>query len=322
MARRPRPACPVPPRQGISPTRIRLPADQRWPTLAAFLTERFPPHDASAVHASFERGDVFGPDAAPLTPSAPYAPGGHIWVFRPLPEEPAVPTDLPILYEDDHLLAVDKPHGLPVTPRGGFVRQTVTTLLRHRTGNPEISPAHRLDRMTAGVLLLTKTRPARGPVQQLFAQGRIRKTYRLIAPLGPALLTEPITLSSRIIKPAESLRACDVPGVPNARTDVVLLTVLDERCGLYEAHLHTGRTHQIRVHLNSLGRPILGDPLYPSTRTDAEQAALPPLQLLAHRLALTHPLTAAPLDLHTGRTLEYGLPGGARGPHRPSAPAT
>ena len=264
------------------------------------------------MRASFARGDVLGPDAAPLAPSAPCVPGAHVWVFRPLPEEPPVPTDLPVLYEDEHLLAVDKPHGLAVTPRGGFVRQTLVTLLRRRTGNPEISPAHRLDRMTAGVLLLTKDRAARGPVQRLFEQGEVRKTYRLIAPLGPEPLTEPVTVTSRICKPADSLRALEVPGVADARTDVVLLRVLDERYGLYEARPHTGKTHQIRVHLNSLGRSLVGDPLYPVTLVAEEQDRRPPLQLLAHRLELTHPITGAGLSLRSARTLDHETPWGAR----------
>lgn len=317
MARRPKPVCPVPSRDGVAPTRIRCPRDESWPTLADFLTARFPPHDAAATSALFARGDVFGPDGGPLGADAPYAPGGHAWAFRPLPEEPTVPTDLPVLFEDEHLLAVDKPHGLPVTPRGAWVRNTAVTVLRRETGEDLISPAHRLDRLTAGVLLLARTREARGPLQALFETQRVRKSYELVAPLAPAedagrpsssfpevprSPAAPLVVRSRLVREPGSLQTLEVPGPPNAVTGVRLLEELDDGWARYAAFPRTGRTHQIRVHLASLGRPIRHDPLYPRV-LPPEQAPAEPLQLLARRLELVHPFTGEPLDLRSARTL-------------------
>ena len=320
MARRPRPQCPVPSRDGVSPTGVRLPRESGWDTLAAYLAERFPPHDAGAVAALFERGDVFGPDGARLEASEPFHPGGRAWVFRPLPEEPEAPISLPVLYEDEHLLAVDKPHDLPVTPRGGHVRRTVVTALRASTGNDLISPAHRLDRLTAGVLLLAKTRQARGPLQALFETQRVRKTYEAVAPLHPAGAPAvphhpdaPLELRSRIEKRPGLLQAREAEGPPNAFTALTLLEEIPASCpeedaggglGLYLAMPRTGKTHQIRVHLNSIGRPILGDPLYPRILPPEEAAALPDLQLLARDLRFVHPFTGERLLLRSARTLE------------------
>lgn len=313
--RRRRPACPVPPRDGVAPTRIRLPRDEHHEDLAHFLTERFAPHDAAATAELFARGDVFGPDARPLGAGAPYVPGSHVWVFRPLPEEPALSDDLPVLYEDEYLLAVDKPHGLPVTPRGGFVRQTAVTKLRVRTGNQELSPAHRLDRLTAGVLLFAKTPEVRGPLQALFELQQVRKSYELIAPLTaaedseavdiPRAPEEPLVVRSRIVKDKTSLQAREVPGTPNAVTGVVLLKKLPGTgFGVYGAYPRSGKTHQIRVHLNALGRPILGDPLYPRIDHDALASPTTRLRLLAREILLRHPFTGEPLSVRSDRTLE------------------
>lgn len=316
--RRRRPTCPVPPREGVAPTRIRLPRDERHEDLARFLTDRFAPHDSAATSELFARGDVYGPDGHPLDAGAPYEPGSHVWVFRPLPEEPDLPDDLPILYEDEYLLVVDKPHGLPVTPRGGFVRQTAVTKLRLSTGIRQLSPAHRLDRLTAGVLLFAKTPEARGPLQGLFELQQVKKSYELIAPLaaarsaGPAVPAgiprapeEPLTVRSRIVKDRTSLQAREVPGAPNAVTGVVLLDEIPGTGqGLYGAYPLSGKTHQIRVHMAALGRPILGDPLYPEIDSEALASPSTRLRLLAREILLRHPFTGEPLCVRSDRTLE------------------
>lgn len=322
MARRPRAPSPVPPRDGVSPTRVRLPEGGGYGTVADFLTDRFPPHDAGFTRDLFDRGDVFDADGTPLDFDAAFVPGDHVWVFRPLPDEPELPGDLPILYEDDHVLAVDKPHSLPVTPRGSFVRQTAVTKLRNSTGNEELSPAHRLDRLTAGVLLFAKTREARGPLQGLFELQRVSKTYELIAPLEPMAPerpeaddvvppvnlpkypAEPHMVRSRIVKDSSSLQAREVDGPPNAVTGVVLLEELgDSGWGLYGANPLSGKTHQIRVHMNSLGRPICGDPLYPQIRNDELERPIGRLQLLAREILLKHPFTQEYLRIRSDRNL-------------------
>ncbi|WP_238147690.1 MULTISPECIES: pseudouridine synthase [Micrococcaceae] len=264
----------------------------------------------------FARGDVLDPEGKPLDVRAAFRPGSHVWVFRPLPDEPELPSDLPVLYEDEYILAVDKPHSLPVTPRGSFVRQTAVTKLRVETDNELLSPVHRLDRLTAGVLLFAKTREARGPLQALFELQRVSKTYELIAPLtpltpdaGPPDLpvypAEPRVMRSRIVKDASSLQAREVPGAPNALTGVVLLKEIEETgWGLYGANPLSGKTHQIRVHMNSLGRPIYGDPLYPRVHEDELRQPIGNLRLLAREVLLKNPFTQEYLRIRSDRTLD------------------
>ena len=117
-----------------------------------------------------------------------------------------MPFDIPVLYRDDDIVVVDKPHFLATMPRGGHVAQTATVRLRRDLGLPELSPAHRLDRLTAGVLLFTVRREVRGAYQTLFARGEVRKVYLARAAVDPELEL-PMTIRSRIIKRRGQLQA-------------------------------------------------------------------------------------------------------------------
>ena len=110
-----------------------------------------------------------------------------VYLYRELPDEVPVPFDIPVLYRDDDIVVVDKPHFLATMPRGGHVAQTATVRLRRELDLPELSPAHRLDRLTAGVLLFTARREVRGAYQTMFARGEVRKTYLARAAVDPAL---------------------------------------------------------------------------------------------------------------------------------------
>lgn len=125
-------------------------------TIADYLIARFYPNDPQIIHARFNTGEVRLDDGTILTSDSPYMPGERIWYFRELADEPQLPSDMPVLYEDEHVLAIDKPHFLPTTPRGSYIAQTALTKLRVREQNPLLIPIHRLDRPTAGVLLLPR----------------------------------------------------------------------------------------------------------------------------------------------------------------------
>ena len=233
---------PLPQRAGIDPVSLTLPAhpvlhettqgpDAHPSTVAQYLISRFSPEDPATILDCFARHEVRTDDGAILTDQTPYLPGLRIWYYRPLPEEPPLPDDLPILYEDEHLLAVDKPHYLPVTPRGAYVAQTALTKLRVRENNPLLTPVHRLDRPTAGILLFAKTRDARGPFQMMFQNRQVTKTYLAIAPapgedLSESMLGEGVQVRSRIDKDRNilqvrqySARECERAGLSvNAET--------------------------------------------------------------------------------------------------------
>ena len=308
MPRRRSPRSPLPLRNGVDPVRVRLPeADASGTgTVRGWLLARFP---ASAAELAdlFATGGIVDDDGRPLPPGAPFVPGAALWYHRALPEEPELPGDLPVLHEDEWLLAVDKPHGLPTTPRGGFVAQSALVKLRRARGEDRLSPLHRLDRGTAGVLLLSRDPATRGRFQTLFQDRAVAKEYEAVAPHDPDLVL-PRVVASRIVKDRTCLQAREVPGPVNARTAVERAGAPfadDDGCWVrYRLRPETGRTHQIRVHLASLGVPVRHDPLYP--RVLPAGAAGPPLQLLARRISFVHPVTGVPLSLVSGRRLACG----------------
>ena len=244
------------------------------------LASRFGEDAAAKVFA----GEVYCADGSPVTASTVLSPLSDVWLYRDLPDEVPVPFDIPVLHRDDDIVVVDKPHFLATMPRGGHVVQTALVRLRRSLDLPALSPAHRLDRLTAGVLLFTARPEVRGAYQTMFARGEVGKTY--LARAGEAALEFPLIVRSRIIKERSRLQAFEEEGEPNAETYI-------EHAGegLYRLTPRTGRTHQLRVHMASLGLPIHGDPLYPDVIDVAADDFSTPLQLLAQRLEFDDPVS-------------------------------
>ncbi|HTY34872.1 pseudouridine synthase [Mycobacterium sp.] len=270
-----RPA-PLPVRDGLGPARVRL----RGGPVLAELTARF---GAKAL-----AGDVVGADGALVDDATVLPAGAFVFLYRELPDEVPVPFDVPLLHRDDDIVVVDKPHFLATMPRGRHVAQTALVRLRRELGLPELSPAHRLDRLTAGVLLFTARREVRGAYQTLFARGLVAKTYLARAAVDPAVIF-PRVVRSRIVKRRGVLQAVCEPGTVNAETLVELVSA----DGLYRLTPRTGRTHQLRVHMASLGLPIEGDPLYPNVIDVPPDDFSTPLRLLARHIEFDDPLTGS-----------------------------
>lgn len=262
-------------RDGLGPARLRLSGGSVYDELQT----RF------GIGAKVLAGEVVLPDGTTVDATTTLPAGAHVYFYRDLADEIEVPFDIPVLYRDDDIVVVDKPHFMATMPRGGHVAQTALVRLRRELDLPELSPAHRLDRLTAGVLLFTVRREIRGRYQRLFAEGGTRKTY-LARAEGMAEVSLPTTLRSRIIKHRGQLQAFEEAGEPNAETYVE-----DMGMGLYRLSPRTGRTHQLRVHMASIGLPIIGDSLYPKVVDVEPDVFDDPLQLLAHRLEFTDPIT-------------------------------
>ena len=263
-------------RDGLGPARVRL----RGGPVLAELTARF---GAKAL-----AGDVVGADGALVDDATVLPAGAFVFLYRELPDEVPVPFDVPLLHRDDDIVVVDKPHFLATMPRGRHVAQTALVRLRRELGLPELSPAHRLDRLTAGVLLFTARREVRGAYQTLFARGLVAKTYLARAAVDPAVIF-PRVVRSRIVKRRGVLQAVCEPGTVNAETLVELVSA----DGLYRLTPRTGRTHQLRVHMASLGLPIEGDPLYPNVIDVPPDDFSTPLRLLARHIEFDDPLTGS-----------------------------
>lgn len=268
----------MPVRDGLGPARVRL----RGGRVLAELSTRF----GAPARAKVLAGEVVDADGAVVDETTVLPAGASIYLYRELPHEVPVPFDIPVLYRDADVVVVDKPHFLATMPRGRHVAQTALVRLRRELGLPELTPAHRLDRLTAGVLLFTTRRELRGSYQTLFARGAVRKTYLALAAVNTDVGL-PRVVRSRIIKRRSYLQAIEEPGEPNAET-------LVERIapdGRYRLTPRTGRTHQLRVHMASLGLPIHSDPLYPNIIDVAPDDFSSPLQLLAHSLEFDDPIS-------------------------------
>jgi tRNA pseudouridine32 synthase/23S rRNA pseudouridine746 synthase len=298
------PPSPLPQRDGVDPVRVRLPVEGPWATVREHLVERLAAGaGAGVVEGMFDAGLVVGADGRAVAPDAAYVPGMFVWFHREPRAEVPVPFPVEVVYRDEHLVVADKPHFLATTPRGSHVTETALARLRRELGMPALGAAHRLDRLTAGLVLFTVRPEERGAYQSLFRDRRVRKEYEAVAPYAPALAL-PRTVRSRIVKERGVLAAYEVEGEPNAISRVELAEHDGQGLGRYRLVPATGQTHQLRVHMNTLGVPILGDPLYPVV-TDPVPAGdfRHPLQLLARSLEFTDPVTGAEHRFTSGRIL-------------------
>ncbi|MGV9663683.1 RluA family pseudouridine synthase [Nocardia niigatensis] len=299
MRRRQQP--PLPKRHGLDPARLRLPEDGDWATIRDHLVERLPRVRPERIDELLRTGGIVDLDG-PIALDTPYAPGGAVWFHRDLPEETEVPFPIGIVYRDDDILVADKPHFLSTIPRGQHILQTALVKLRRDLDLPDLVPAHRLDRVTAGLVLFIVNPAVRGAYQTMFHKRLVHKEYEALARFDPDLAL-PRTIISRIVKERQVLRAYETEGEPNAETLVELAEQRNE-LGRYRLRPRTGRTHQLRLHMNSLGIPILGDDFYPELTDKPVDDYTRPLQLLAATLEFTDPITGEPRRFDTARTLQ------------------
>jgi len=302
----------IPMRDGVSPSCVALPQMRRipWPLLLDFLAERLPVVSRDEWRARMEAGEVVDEHNQPLYPDTLCRSGIRAYYWRRLPVEPEVPFEESIVFQDEHLLVADKPHFLPVTPAGRYVRQTLVVRLKHRLNLPDLSPLHRIDRETAGLVLFSLRPQDRDAYQRLFRERTVDKTYEAIAPWR-ADLTFPLTQRSHILEQEDAFyrmrEAKPHEGLPpNSETHLALL----ERRGAlarYRLHPVTGKRHQLRVHMNALGLPILGDQFYPTVLRGPNEPEdyQQPLQLLARQIAFTDPVTGQARRFESQRELAW-----------------
>ncbi len=292
---------PLPIRDGLNPSRVRLPESGHWPTTLDYLLQRFY-SDRDRVQEKVDAGEVVDVTGRPIDAATPFEPDSFVFLYRdPIPEQ-RVPFEIEILHWDSDLLVIDKPHFLATMPRGFYIVESALVRLRREYDLPDLSPLHRLDRVTAGVLMFSLRPEQRGAYQQLFAKRKVTKYYEAVAPYRPEVAL-PATVRSRIVKERGTPTADEVPGEPNSETLIELLDVRGDRA-LYGLHPHTGKVHQLRLHMNSLGLPIIGDNFYPRLLDLSPYDYSSPLQLVARSVSFDDPFTGERREFRSHRPLE------------------
>ncbi len=296
------PQPPLPTRDGVGPSCVALP-EGGWPSIASFLSQRFPAVGAEVWHRRIERGEVVDEHGEAVTPERRYEPHLRVYYYRFVDDEPPMALDAVILAHDGHLVAVDKPHFLPVTPGGRWVQQTLLVQLKRQLGIDTLVPLHRLDRETAGVVLLGIQPGEREAYQALFRERRVDKVYEAIAPWRPALAL-PMVRRSHIVRDEHFMRMAEAPGEPNAETQLDVIEV-GGGWARYALRPLTGRTHQLRVHCAALGLPIRNDLIYPTLHPPNSDEPSRPLQLLAKSVGFTDPFSGEARTFTSRRALDW-----------------
>lgn len=297
----------IPTRDGVSPSCVALPVGP-WTTMLDFLAERLPTVSRQAWAARMHNGEVLNAHGHAVHAEQPYASGTRLFYYRHIADEPDLPVQERIVFQDEHLVVADKPHFMPVTPGGQYVRQSLLVRLKRQLGVDTLSPVHRIDRETAGLVLLSVRPQDRNAYQALFRERQVHKVYEAVAPYR-ADLTLPLTRCSRIEAcTTQFFRSEETPGTPNSETTLSLLKVQGDSA-LYRLEPVSGKRHQLRIHMNALGLPIEGDQFYPQVLRgpkDGEDFSQP-LQLLARSLAFTDPVTGQPRNFTSGQSLRVSV---------------
>ena len=289
-------------RDGVSASLGAVPAGP-WPSVLAYLDGRFPAVGASVWAERLAQGLVINAHGQALNADSPCPGGELLYYYRQVPAEPRLPDVETVLFEDEHLLVADKPHFMPVTPSGRYVHNSLLVRLKRQTQCQSLTPLHRLDRETAGLVVLCKRPQDRAAYHALFSERRVKKVYEAVADFKPDLAL-PLVRRSRLAPDVQFFRSREVAGEPNSETLVSLLKPLPQGA-LYQLEPITGQRHQLRIHMMGLGLPIWGDQFYPEVLRgpqDAEDFAHP-LQLLARRISFKDPVTGEQRDWVSSRTL-------------------
>lgn len=276
---------------GVCASKLHLPSQSLVSvhTVFEYLCQEFPHINPAEWQQRFQDQLIYDAAGNQLQLNSPYQGNSHVFYYRFLAHEIEVPYEHQILHETDDLLVVDKPHFLTMSPTGQYVQQTLLVRLKKQTNNADLTPIHRLDRETAGVVLFSKRPQSRGLYQQLFAERQVKKIYHAIAGYR-ADLPFPQTIKLRMQKGQPFYTMQVVEGEANSETHIELL---EQHNGWakYRLSPHTGKQHQLRVHLNHLNIPIQNDPLYPEVQHKAEDDFSCPLQLLAKEISFPDPVT-------------------------------
>ncbi|HUQ50236.1 MAG TPA: pseudouridine synthase [Terriglobales bacterium] len=289
-----------------TPSKVYLPALSDPPTtIVEYLCSHFPQIPPDVWHTRIAERKVFNEGHDAVRMDSPYQAGITVLYFRETSNEQAIPFQEEVLFENEDLLVADKPHFLPVTPSGEAVNECLLYRLQRKTGNCELVPLHRLDRDTAGIVLFSKLEKSRPGYSQLFEEKLVAKKYLAVAavPGAHSVTTgREWQVENRIERAASGFRMRTVEGQQNAITRIAVRD-LDPQFGYFELFPTTGKKHQLRLHMASIGWPILNDSFYPYLEVSDEADFSRPLQLLASEISFKDPVTGKELAFRSRQRL-------------------
>jgi tRNA pseudouridine32 synthase/23S rRNA pseudouridine746 synthase len=296
------------------PSRIVIPSDCNLSlTVFEFLCRQFPAVDASVWRTRITLQKVHWNDGELINLNTLCRPQEKVCYYREIAKEVEVPFKEAILFEDEHILVACKPHFLPVVPSGAYVENCLLNRLINTTGIETLNPAHRIDRDTAGLVLFSKVPSERRFYQGLFAQGCIEKSYQAVVRADQTpehKWHEGSLIENRIVEGEPQFRRkVTNEGAINARSWAKVMSFdANLRAALFLLKPLTGKTHQLRVHMASVGHPLVNDPYYPVLKPKAETLSFDhPLQLLAKTLDFTDPVTQESRRFETARQLNWPI---------------
>lgn len=293
---------PLPVRDGVGPSCVGLPQGP-WPTIAEFLMTRFTAISRETWAERIAANDVVDEYGVPVTLERRYQAPLRVYYYRHLETEERIPFEEQILFQDDQLVVVDKPHFVPVVPTGKYLKESLLVRLKRKLGIDGLSPLHRIDRSTAGLVLFSVRPETRGAYQTLFAERRVSKLYEAVVPWRDGASSVPAIYRSRLVDDTHFMQVREEPGEPNSETG---LSVQETAHGYARLALSplTGRRHQLRVHCMALGMPIVNDPFYPVLQPAGQDDFDRPLQLLAKAVAFRDPISDTPRSFSSALRLK------------------
>lgn len=293
-------------------------------TVLSHLARHYAHSSSDEWQGRLAAGEVWLDDRPALGPEV-LKPGQVLVWNRPAWHEPAVPVGYRVVYEDESLLAVDKPGGLPTLPGGGFLTQTL--LHQVRLEYPGANPLHRLGRGTSGLVLFARTEEAASRLTRAWRGHEVKKTYLALA-AGVAERAR-YDIDTRIGPVPHPRLGTVYAASPEGKASFSVATVQQQRLDsvLFSVDIHTGRPHQIRIHLASVGHPLVGDPLYaPGGQPLPHLPGLPGdggYLLHAVRLEFTHPQSGQRHTLQAPVPAAFGVaPSPGSGPDKGVPPTT
>ncbi|UOO90674.1 pseudouridine synthase [Vitreoscilla massiliensis] len=290
-------------RDGVNASCVALPNLDQGGTVLAFLQQRFPNVATEVWLARMGAGEVVDEHGVAVRADDVLAGrlGLHLYYYRDVPNETVIPFQASVIYENEHLLVADKPHFLPVMPAGEYLQQTLLVRLRREYDLPELTPLHRIDRETAGLVMFAKQESVRGAYQALFRERRIHKHYEALAPWRPEY-AYPLEHQARMQESTDFFRMQEVAGEANSHT-IIEVMEHNDAWARYVLSPISGKRHQLRVHMAALGMPLLYDSLYPHKRPVNTGDYAQPLQLLAKSIRFTDPISQQACEFVSQRQL-------------------